>query len=320
MDLILVNLIDGLVFGLLLFMLSSGLTLIFSMMGVLNFAHASFYMLGAYFGYQISTVLGIGFIGGLIVAPIIVGIGGAAIERYGLRRVHQYGHVPELIFTFGLALLIQEVVKLFWGQNQIPYFEPAYLDFALFSVGDNAIKAYKVFMIFISLTIFGGLLFILTKTRIGMIIQAALSYPKTVEALGHNVPFVFMGVFGVGTALAGVAGVIAGPALGTFPGMAFTLGSIVFVTIVVGGLGSLWGALVASLLIGWMTTFAASYNVRMEDILTSIGLSKPEVMSDSMLQDLWTLTLPQIGPILPYLLMVLILVFRPQGLLGKRES
>ena len=319
MDLILVNLIDGLVFGLLLFMLSSGLTLIFSMMGVLNFAHASFYMLGAYFAYQISTVLGLGFIGGLIVAPIIVGIAGAAIERYGLRRVHQYGHVPELIFTFGLALLIQEIVKLFWGQNQVPYFEPAYLDFALFSIGQNAIEAYKVFMIFISLAIFGGLLYVLTKTRIGMIIQAALSYPKTVEALGHNVPLVFMGVFGVGTALAGVAGVIAGPALGTFPGMAFTLGSIVFVTIVVGGLGSLWGALIASLLIGWITTFAAAYNVKMEDILTGLGFEKPASVYDSAFQDLWTLTLPQIGPILPYLLMVLILVFRPQGILGKRE-
>ena len=98
------------------------------------------------------------------------------------------------------------------------------------------------------------------------------------------------------------------------------LGSIVFVTIVVGGLGSLWGALLASLLIGWLTTFAASYNLRMEDILTGLGMTKPEVMSDSMLQDLWTLTLPQVGPILPYLLMVLILVFRPQGLLGKREA
>lgn len=319
MDLILVNLIDGLVFGLLLFMLSSGLTLIFSMMGVLNFAHASFYMLGAYFAYQISAGLGLGFIGGLLVAPLIVGLAGAAIERYGLRRVHQYGHVPELIFTFGLALLIQEVVKLFWGQNQIPYFEPMWLDFALFSIGENSIEAYKVFMILISLLIFAGLLYVLTKTRIGMIIQAALSYPKTVEALGHNVPMVFMGVFGVGTALAGVAGVIAGPALGTFPGMAFVLGSIVFVTIVVGGLGSLWGALIASLLIGWITTFATAYNVAMVDILTAIGFSKPDNIYDSVFQDIWTLTLPQIGPILPYLLMVLILVFRPQGLLGKRK-
>lgn len=319
MDLLFVNIIDGLVFGLLLFMLSSGLTLIFSMMGVLNFAHASFYMLGAYFAYQISTAIGLGFVGGLIAAPIIVGVAGAAIERYGLRRVHQYGHVPELIFTFGLALLIQEVVKLFWGQNHVPYSEPEALNFALFSVGENAIEAYKVFMIVISMSIFGGLLYILTQTRVGMIIQAALSHPKTVEALGHNVPFVFMGVFGVGTALAGVAGVIAGPALGTFPGMAFVLGSIVFVTIVVGGLGSLWGALAASLLIGWITTFAAAYNFEFKTILLALGLEEPASILDSGLRDLWTLTLPQIGPILPYILLVLILVVRPHGLMGKRD-
>lgn len=319
MELFFVNIIDGLVFGLLLFMLSSGLTLIFSMMGVLNFAHASFYMLGAYFAYQISAGLGLGFIAGLIVAPVIVGVAGAAIERYGLRRVHQYGHVPELIFTFGLALLIQEVVKLFWGQNQVPYSQPEWLSFPLFSIGVNSVEAYKVFMIFISMLIFGGLLYILTKTRVGMVIQAALTYPKTVEALGHNVPMVFMGVFGVGTALAGVAGVIAGPALGTFPGMAFTLGSIVFVTIVVGGLGSLWGALLASLLIGWITTFAAAYNVEAKDILIALGLEEPALIWESNLRDLWTLTLPQIGPILPYVLMVLILVFRPRGLMGRRS-
>lgn len=317
MELIFVNIIDGLVTGLLLFMLSAGLTLVFSMMGVLNFAHASFYMLGAYFAYQISQ--GLGFWMGLLIAPVVVGVLGAGVERYGLRRVHQYGHVPELIFTFGLALLIEELVQFIWGVNQQPYNIPEVLQFTAFSIAGNSIPAYKIFMIFVSVGIFLMLLYVLTKTRVGMIIQAALSYPRTVEALGHNVPLVFMGVFGVGTALAGVAGVIAGPVLGTFPGMAFLLGSIVFVTIVIGGLGSLWGALVASLLIGWITTFAASYNVRFEDILTALGFSKPEVLSDSMLRDLWTLTLPQIGPILPYLLMVLILVFRPYGLFGKRE-
>ena len=318
MELVFVILIDGLVYGLLLFMLSSGLTLIFSMMGVLNFAHVSFYMLGAYFAYQISTYLG--FWPGLLVAPLIVGIAGAGVERYGLRKVHQYGHVPELIFTFGLALLIEEIVQFFWGKNQVPYDAPEVLQFALFSIGTNEIQAYKVFMIAISVLIFLCLLYVLTKTRVGMIIQAALSYPRTVEALGHNVPFIFMGVFGVGTALAGLAGVIAGPQLGTFPGMAILLGSIVFVTIVIGGLGSLWGALVASLLIGWMTTFAASYNLAMADILMALGFEMPEEMSESALRDLWTLTLPQIGPILPYLLMVVILVFRPYGLFGKRDA
>ena len=318
MDLILVNLIDGLVYGLLLFMLSAGLTLIFSMMGVLNFAHASFYMLGAYFAYQISLFMG--FWMGLIIAPVIVGIAGAGIERYGLRKVHQYGHVPELIFTFGLALLIEEIVQFIWGKNQMAYEEPALFDFALFSIGNNDIAAYKIFMIFMSIAIFISLLFILTRTRVGMVIQAALSYPRTVENLGHNVPMVFMGVFGVGTALAGLAGVIAGPQLGTFPGMAVLLGSIVFVTIVIGGLGSLWGALVASLLIGWMTTFAASSSFEFAEILLFFGMERPVEMSESALRDLWTLTLPQIGPILPYILMVLILVVRPYGLFGKRDK
>ncbi|MCB1341844.1 MAG: branched-chain amino acid ABC transporter permease [Pseudooceanicola sp.] len=317
MDLVVINLIDGLFYGLLLFMLSSGLTLIFSMMGVLNFAHASFYMLGAYFAYQISQY--IGFWPGLLFAPILVGIGGALIERYGLRRVHQYGHVPELIFTFGLALLIEELVKFFWGNNLMPYREPEILKFVLFSVGSNAVPAYKIFMIFTSMAIFLALLYVLTRTRIGMIIQAALSFPRTVEALGHNVPLVFMGVFGVGTALAGVAGVLAGPVLGTFPGMAFVLGSIVFVTIVIGGLGSLWGALVASLLLGWLTTFAASSSFAFSTLLEGIGMVRPEDMDESMLRDLWTLTLPQIGPILPYILMILILVLRPYGLFGKRD-
>ena len=275
-------------------------------------------MLGAYFGYQISTY--VGFWPGLIVAPVIVGVVGALIERYGLRRVHQFGHVPELIFTFGLALLIEEVVQFFWGKNQMAYDEPAILEFSAFAIAGNSFPAYKVFMIFISMGIFLVLLYILTKTRIGLIIQAALSYPNTVQNLGHNVPLVFMGVFGVGTAMAGLAGVIAGPVLGTFPGMAVLLGSIVFVTIVIGGLGSLWGALVASLLIGWIQTFAASYNVRMADILTAIGFSEPVDLSDHPLADLWSLTLPQIGPILPYLLMVLVLVIRPQGLFGKRET
>ncbi len=318
MDLVLVNIIDGLVTGLLLFMLSAGLTLIFSMMGVLNFAHASFYMLGAYFAYQISLALG--FWVGLLIAPLIVGVMGAGVERYGLRRVHQYGHVPELIFTFGLALLIEELVQFIWGKNQMPYDIPDVLNFTAFAIAGNSIPAYKVFMIFISIGIFIGLLYVLTKTRIGMIIQAALNYPRTVEALGHNVPLIFMGVFGVGTALAGVAGVIAGPVLGTFPGMAFVLGSIVFVTIVIGGLGSLWGALVASLLIGWITTFAKSYNIAMSDILNGIGLATPENLDDNIFRDLWTVTSPQIADILPYILMVLILIFRPYGLFGNRDA
>jgi len=307
--------LNGLVTGLLLFMLASGLTLIFSMMGVLNFAHASFYMLGAYFAYSISTYMG--FWTGLLLAPIIVGVIGAMVERYGLRRVHKSGHVAELVFTFGLAFLIEEAVQFFWGRNTLNYQQPEILNFALFTLFGQQFSAYRGFMILISVAIFIGLYLMLTRSRVGIIIQAAITHPHTVANLGHNVPLIFMGVFGVGTALAGVAGVIAGPVLTTFPGMALVLGSIVFVIVVIGGLGSLAGAFIASLLIGLMQSYAIASDVGMPDLLNLLGVSFER---DHPLSDLWSITLPQIAPILPFLLLVLVLIFRPAGLLGKREE
>ena len=307
--------LNGLVTGLLLFMLASGLTLIFSMMGVLNFAHASFYMLGAYFAYSISLYTG--FWPALILAPVLVGVLGALVERYGLRRVHKSGHVAELIFTFGLAFLIEEAVQFFWGRATKDYRSPDILDFPLFTLFGQNFPAYKAFMIFISIAIFIALYFVLTRTRIGIIIQAAITHPHTVANLGHNVPLIFMAVFGVGTGLAGLAGVIAGPVLTTFPGMAMVLGSIVFVIVVIGGLGSLAGALVASLLIGLLQSYAIASDLGMPDLLNWLGVSFER---DHPLNDIWRLTLPQIAPILPYLLLVLVLIFRPSGLFGKRES
>ncbi|NQV71277.1 MAG: branched-chain amino acid ABC transporter permease [Pseudohongiella sp.] len=307
--------LNGLVTGLLLFMLASGLTLIFSMMGVLNFAHASFYMLGAYFAFSISQYLG--FWAGLIFAPLIVGSVGALVERYGLRRVHKSGHVAELVFTFGLAFLVEEAIQFIWGRDTKNYQSPDILDFPLFTLFGQEFSAYRGFMIAISLGIFICLYRVLTRSRIGIIIQAAITHPNTVANLGHNVPLIFMGVFGVGTALAGLAGVIAGPVLTTFPGMAAVLGSIVFVIVVIGGLGSLAGAFIASLLIGLLQSYAIASDVGMPELLNLIGVS---FESSHPLNDLWTLTLPQVAPILPFLLLVLVLIFRPTGLLGKREE
>ena len=307
--------LNGLVTGLLLFMLASGLTVIFSMMGVLNFAHASFYMLGAYFAYSISLYFG--YWTGLIVAPLIVGVLGALVERYGLRRVHQHGHVAELVFTFGLAFLIEEAVQFFWGQDTKNYQTPDLLDFPLFTLFGQEFSAYRGFMLAISIGIFIGLYQVLTRSRVGLIIQAAISHPHMVANLGHNVPLIFTAVFGVGTALAGLAGVIAGPVLTTFPGMALVLGSIVFVIVVIGGLGSLPGAFLASLLIGLLQSYAIAANVGMPELLELLGLEFPR---SHPLDDLWTLNLAQIAPILPFLLLVLVLIFRPTGLMGKREQ
>src|SRR5690348_2200071 len=176
-------------------MLSSGLTLIFSMMGVLNFAHASLFMLGAYFAYEIGRV--VGFWPALLVAPVAVGLLGAAIERWGLRTVHRFGHVAELLFTFGLALVIEEVVQLVWGRSPVPYGVPPQLDVAMFTVLGVAYPAYKAFMVLVSVAMFAALALVLTRTRIGLVIQAALTHPDMVAMLGHNVPRVFMLVFGV---------------------------------------------------------------------------------------------------------------------------
>lgn len=314
-ELVFFSLLNGLVFGMLLFMLSSGLTLIFGMMGVLNFAHAGFYMLGAYFAYTLTGSLG--FWAALVVAPPLVGVIGALAERYGLRRVHRFGHVPELIFTFGLAVLIEEVVQLVWGRPAKNYAVPAFLDFPLFRLFEASFPAYKAFMLAISVGIFVFLFFILTRTRAGMIIQASLTHPNMVSMLGHNVPRVFMVVFGIGSALAALAGVIAGPVLGTFPGMALVLGSIVFVVVVIGGLGSLGGAFVASLGIGILQTFAVASNYSVKDLLAGLGIA---VNAKGFMADLWTLSVAQVAPILPYLLLVLILIVRPTGLFGTRET
>ncbi len=315
MEFFLVTLLNSLSYGLLLFMLSSGLTLIFSMMGVLNFAHASFYMLGAYFAYQTSAY--IGFWPALLVAPAVVAALGALTERYGLRTVHKYGHVAELLFTFGLAYIIEEIVHLIWGRAPVEYRIPAILDFSAFSIYSTQYPAYRVFMMLVSVAMLAGLYLALTRTRIGLIIQASLTHPDMVEALGHNVPRVFMTVFAGGAALAGLAGVIGGNAFVTEPGMAASVGTIVFVVVVFGGMGSLAGAFAASLIIGAVQTFSVGFDY---SLLSLFGILGIQTNPESGWYDLWKVTISQAGPVLPYVLMVLMLIFRPKGLMGTREG
>jgi branched-chain amino acid transport system permease protein len=315
LELVIFSSLNGILYGMLLFLLASGLTLIFSMMGVLNFAHASFYMLGAYFGYQISRY--VGYWPGLVIAPVLVGLIGALVERYGLRAVHKHGHVAELLFTFGLAFIIEEGVQMIWGKLAVDYRVPELLNFPAFTLFETTYPAFKLFMLLMSVATFLALLTLLTKTRVGLIIQAALSHPHTVGTLGHNVPLVFMMVFGVGCGLAALAGVIAGPALVTQPAMAASLGPILFVVVVVGGLGSLAGAFVASLAIGLIQTFAVAVNVSIADVIGLVGL---KVDSNAFAGDLWNATVAQVAPVIPYLLLVLVLILRPHGLMGNRDS
>ena len=315
MEFFTIQLLNGISYGLLLFMLSSGLTLIFSMMGVLNFAHASFYMLGAYLAY--STTQLVGYWPALIIAPLLVALLGAAFEKYCLRRVHKFGHVPELLITFGLSFIVLEMVQLIWGTSSVDYRIPAALDGPLFTLYGTQFPTYRAFMMLVALLMLLAIWLLLTRTRIGLVIQAALTHPETVEALGHNVPRVFMLVFGGGAALAGLAGVIGGNAFVTEPGMAGAVGPVIFVVVVVGGMGSLSGAFVASLLIGIIQTFAVGIDSSLMGAASSVGL---DVTDKTFGYALWKLKISQIAPILPYLFLVLMLIFRPKGLLGTREG
>lgn len=309
-----ISLLNGVSYGLLLFMLSAGLTLIFSMMGVLNFAHASFYMLGAYAAYGVTAL--VGFWWALLLAPLMVGFLGAGFEKYCLRRVHKFGHVPELLITFGLSYILLELVQLVWGRGSVDYRVPAALDGPLFSVFGTQFPLYRAFMVLVAMLMLAALWLLLTRTTLGLVIQAALTHPDMAEALGHNVPRVFMLVFGGGAALAGLAGVVGGNAFVTEPGMAAAVGSVIFVVVVVGGMGSLAGAFWASLLIGTLQTFAVGIDASLMSTVKMLGMTvTPETLGYALLK----LKLSQVAPILPYLLLVLMLIFRPKGLLGTRD-
>jgi len=277
--------LHGLVYGMLLFLVASGLTLIFGMMGVLNFAHGALYMLGAYFSFTILGLTGQFWLS-LIIAPFLVGGIGVFLERFLLRRVHKYGHANELLLTFGFAYIIEELVKWVWGN------EPLYVELPKILAGSVNLlgityPTYRLFIIITSLAVFAILFLIFHKTRAGIIVTAAVSNVEMVNALGINVPLVFMALFGVGSALAGLAGVIGGPYLITNPAMAATIIIDLFVVVVVGGLGSIQGALLASFLIGELQSFGILF-------------------------------IPQIAIALEFLLMAVVLIVKPEGLLGEK--
>lgn len=272
-------------YAMLLFLLSSGLTVVFGMLGVLNIAHASFYMLGAYFAYSLVQSTG-SFWWGLLVSPVVVGVLGVLTERTLLRRAHRLGHGHELLLTFGLAYIVLELVKWIWGTGSHPVSAPAVLDGSVRLVG-GAYPAYRLFVCVFGLGVLVGLALLLFKTRLGMIVRAAVSDIDMVNALGFNVRGLFVGVFGIGAFLAGLAGVIAAPLLSVYPGMGPDMLVDTFIVVVVGGLGSLKGALIASFLLGGLQSFGV-------------------------------VIVPRLAMIFSFLLMTVVLIWRPMGLFGER--
>jgi branched-chain amino acid transport system permease protein len=277
--------IHGLAYGMVLFLVASGLTLIFGMMGILNIAHTAFFMLSAYFCYQVVAWTG-NFWLALLLAPIATAIVGIVVERFLLRRVHAFG-LLELTLTIGVMFVIMEAVKVFWGTENLPLAGPPLLA-GLVNIGGMEYPLYRLFIIGLSLVVLGFLAFILYKTRLGMVVRAAVSDADMVNALGINVPRLFMFVFGVGTWLAGLAGVAIAPILTVFPGLADQMGMDAFIVVIVGGFGSLGGALLVAVISGLLSSYGVQF-------------------------------VSQLAPVLMFIFMAVVLAIRPTGFFGERE-
>ena len=284
-SILIIQALHGLVYGMLLFLVASGMTLVFGMMDILNIAHAAFYMLGAYLGYSVLMATG-NFWLALVVAPVGVGILGALVERFLLRKVHSFGHAFELLITFGVFFVVTEAVKWIWGDFPRPVDPPPALSGSVHLLGFQY-PVYRLFILVISSIVLAGLLYVFLKTRVGIRIRAAVSDGQMVDALGVNVPRLFLGVFSGGTALAGLAGVVAGPFLSTYPGMGLDMMVDTFVVVVVGGFGSLPGAFLASLMIGELQSFGILF-------------------------------IPRLALVFQFLLMAVVLIIRPTGLFGEK--
>ena len=274
----------GLVLGGILVLMATGLSLIFGLMTVVNFAHGSLYMLGAFFAF---TVLGLtrSFWTALVLAPLIVGTLGLLIERFLIRRL--YGRSPDdpLLLTFGLSLVIVETVKLFWGKLGLTVDPPREMASAV-NLGFMNFPVYRLFVIAVTAVVLVGLWLFLEKTDVGLIIRAGSRDALMVRALGIDLGRIWFLVFGLGIGLAALAGVLAGPMRGVYAEMGVEIIIECFVVVVVGGMGSLLGAVVAGLLIG-------------------------EVVS------LTTFFAPKLAEIVVFLVMATVLLVRPSGLFGE---
>jgi branched-chain amino acid transport system permease protein len=281
---LLAQVFTGLVLGMIYVLLAIGLSLIFGLMTVVNFAHGALYMLGAYFGV---FLLGYtkSFWVALIVAPLMVGALGLLIERFLIRRL--YGRSPDdpLLLTFGLSLILIEGVKVFWGKIGLTLDPPRALAGAV-NLGFMTFPAYRLFLVAVIAAVLIALYFFLGRTNIGLIIRAGSRDPLMVRALGINLGRVWLVVFGIGTGLAGLAGMLAGPMRGAYAEMGVTMVIESFVVIVVGGMGSLLGAVVAGLLIGQV-----------------VGLT--------------TFFVPKAAEIMVFVVMAVVLLVRPSGLFGE---
>ncbi|MGG5149197.1 branched-chain amino acid ABC transporter permease [Alcaligenes aquatilis] len=260
------TLIIGLSLGMLLFLLAAGLTLIFGMLGVINFAHGAIYMLGAYLSYEIGQSSG-SFLVGVLSATLITALAGAVIEKLTLRPLYDRPHFYQLILTFGLILVISEVVRFFWGPGYQAVSAPELLSGTVEMLG-STIPVYRLFVIGFGLIVSASLYLLIEKSTFGMLVRASSSDPEMVRTLGLPVGVIRMSVFAIGCGLSGLAGSIAAPLYPIELGMATNTIIDCFIVVILGGLGNVRGAIAASILIGMVRAFGYVYLASWVDIMT----------------------------------------------------
>ena len=282
---ILIQLFNGLILGSIYVLLALGLTVIFGTLGVVNFAHGALYMLGAYAAYSVVTLLNLHFIVAILICPIIVGIIGILLEKFLISKLYKLPHFYNLLLTFGIMFFIQDAIKIIYGPEGEPFNIPKFLDGAV-NLGFVVYPKYRLFIILITGFLALGVWLFIEKTKLGAIIRAGTDDSETADALGINISRTFTLVFGMGAALAGLAGVIAAPTQDVQPLMGTNFLVESFVVVIVGGMGSIGGSILAGLIVGELITVGIIF---------------------------W----PPMSTTLVYIFMAIVLILRPRGLMGR---
>lgn len=279
MELVINLIINGLATGMLVFLLAAGLTLIFGLMSVLNFSHGGFFAWGAYMGIWLFTTTGnylLAIVGAMVVGLLL----GAFTERVIIKPV--YGnHIRQILITLGLMLVLQEMLKVVWGPNQLPARAPEFLS-GSWVIGDIVIIKYRAFIILVGLLVFFLVHYMLKKTKIGLVVRAGVMNKEMVQALGININRVFMFVFMLGSAMAALSGVLLAPYSGViYAEMGLEFAILAFIVVVIGGMGSFPGSLFAAILVGlsgaFMTYYVPDLSLAVNMLLMVIVLSiRPE--------------------------------------------
>ncbi|HEX9194109.1 MAG TPA: branched-chain amino acid ABC transporter permease [Burkholderiales bacterium] len=291
----LIQLLNGLQYGLLLFLVSSGLTLVFGIMGVINVAHGSFYMIGAYLAWSLAGTLGSFWLALPVGITLTVAIG-LVLEVLLIERLYRRDHLYQVLLTYGLILVFEETRSLLWGDDVRGVQIPALLSASIPLTDTLAYPVYRLWISAVCLAVAGLMYWVIQKTRLGMMIRAGADDRDMVQSLGINIRLVYRAVFAAGITLAGLAGMIAAPVSAVFPGMGNQVLILCFVVIVIGGMGSVKGAMVASLLIGLVDTFGKVLHLEIGGVEL----------------------LPELSSMTVYLLMAVVLLWRPEGIFGRR--